>query len=174
MHQKHTTTDRPSKVQTLAFLYWHTHGCQPKEQFHSTFTEYLHPRAQALYSSQFTELQQFRSSSNACCPSLLKLICSNESTNFTKRSGKGEASSLIRSATGTSFTQCSSKTTSFSTTKEELSLASKNQRKDLLSPQPSSPQKPSWESVSFPLKPPVLSVLRSIRPQSRSPSPPIH
>jgi hypothetical protein len=95
---------------------------------------------------------------------------------FTRRNRKREASNLIHSATGTSFTQClqNSFLLYHYWKRKTLSLASKNQRKYLmLSPQPESPQKTSWESVSFPPKPPVLTVLRSIRPHSRSPSLPI-
>ncbi len=110
------------------------------------------------------------------CLSLLKLICSTESTSFTRRSGKREASSQIRSATSTSFTQCSSKLLpSLPLLKKKNSIfrLEEPKKRSPLSPQPESPQKPSWEFVSFPLKPFVLTVLRSIRPRSHSPSPPV-
>jgi hypothetical protein len=50
------------------------------------------PRAQALYSDQFTERQTFRSSSNLSF-FLMNLFCSNDSTRITRCSGKRQASS---------------------------------------------------------------------------------
>jgi hypothetical protein len=91
-----------------------THTQMPvKEQFHSPFTKYLHPRAQALGSSRF-----------------FKLICNSKSARITKRSGKREASSLIHSATGASFTHSSSQFLLRLT--KGLSLASQNQRTGML------------------------------------------
>jgi len=54
-------------------------------------------------------------------------------------------------------------------TQKKISHSSQKPPRDLV-PQPESPQKPSWRSVSFPPKPPVL---RSNQPCSRSQSPPI-
>jgi hypothetical protein len=113
----------------------------------------------------------------------MNLSCSDDSTRFTRRSEKREASSQNRSATNISFAKCSSKTLSFNyllSKKKTLSPASSLKPKKIshssqkppryLAPQPESPQKPSWRSVSFPPKPPVL---RSNQPCSHSQSPPI-
>jgi hypothetical protein len=87
-------------------LLTHAHTSQKNNFIQHSQSIYTreHKLSDHLNSQNFSSFDQIPR-----CLSLLNLICSNESTRITKHSGKREASSLIRSAIGTSFTSSSSK-----------------------------------------------------------------